>query len=318
MRWGEQLDSIHHLNPLEHKAIGLLEFKIKSPLNIGIGATDVRRAFIKVPKDRGFLIPSSTWKGAFRSVSERIAKSMDFRDKLVELAVKSFEEEFKAAYKVDEKFCNEVLNVLRGGASTIIPYSGEDLIEVAGEIGFTLEEVGEIKERGFGTRDNLLYRLSESILAFHCPIGKLYGNHVLAGKLRFLDTILRLGNDGITLHERPGVAIDRRSDRVRGGALFILESIIGEKVRLRIVADNLIPGAEDSRLFALTLEAIENFGLSLGARKSAGMGWLTLNGNASYWYTVDLRSDKSGVKIANPFKYAEKRSMEEFLKWLYG
>ncbi|MEM2165463.1 MAG: RAMP superfamily CRISPR-associated protein [Candidatus Bathyarchaeia archaeon] len=312
------MNIVRHLSPLEYKVIGLLEFKIESPLNIGTGTADVRRTFARIPGDRGFIIPSSTWKGAFRSVSERIARSMDFRDKLAELAIKSFEEGLKISYKVDEKFCNEVLNVLRGGVSTIIPYSCEDLIEAAIEVGFTLEEINEIRERGFDAHSNLLYKLSESILAFHCPIGKLYGNHVLAGKLRFLDTILGLGNDGVMLHERSGVAIDRYSGRVREGALFILESIVNGKVRLIIIADNLIPGVEDSRLFALTLEAIENLGLSLGARKSTGMGWLILNSEKSYWYIIDLRNDKDGTKIGNPFKHAEKRYMKEFLKWLWS
>ena len=309
---------IHHLNPLEYKAIGILEFEIETPLHIGTGTTEMRRAFVRIPGNGGFLIPSSTWKGAFRSISERIAKSMDFRDKLAGLAVKLFKEEPRATYEVDERFCNEVINVLRGDTSNIIPYSSKDLIEVAAEIGFTLEEISEVKSRGFGARDNLLYRLSESILAIHCPIGKLYGNAVLAGKLRFLDTILKPEASKIILHERPGVAIDRYSGRVREEALFILESIIGERVKLKIIADNLAPGAEDSKLFALTLEAIDNFGLNLGARKSAGMGWLKLNNEASYWHIINLKDDESGAKIGNPFKHVEKRSIKEFLKWLWS
>ncbi|MEM4618797.1 MAG: RAMP superfamily CRISPR-associated protein [Desulfurococcaceae archaeon] len=307
---------IYHLNPLEYKAIGILEFEIESPLHIGTGTTDMRRTFIRIPG--GFLIPSSTWKGAFRSISERIAKSMDFRDKLANLAVKSFKEEPKATYEVDEKFCNEVINVLCGGTSNIIPYDSKELIEIAEEIGFTLEEINEVKSKGLGTRNNLLYRLSESILAIHCPIGKLYGNAVLASKLRFLDTILKSEVSKIVLHERPGIAIDRYSSRVKEEALFILESIIGEKVKLKIIADNLVPGAEDSKLFALTIEAIENLGLNLGARKSAGMGSLKIISEASYWYVINFREDKNGVKIANPFKYAEKRSIKEFLEWLYS
>ncbi|MEM2169776.1 MAG: RAMP superfamily CRISPR-associated protein [Candidatus Nezhaarchaeales archaeon] len=307
---------IHHLNPLKCKIIGVLEFKIEAPLSISTGGAEARRAFIRIPGDEGFLIPSSTWKGVFRSISERIAKSMEFKDKLADLAVKSFEEDLKASYRVNKEFCSEVLNVLRGNRSTVIPYSKEELIEIAEQSGFTLEEIGEIMEKGFNTRDNL-YRLSESILAFHCPIGRLYGNQLLAGKLRFLDTILRT-SDGTKLHERTSVAIDRYSGKVRERAFFILESIIGERVWLRIIADNLTPRANDSRLFALTLRAIKELGLSLGARKSAGMGLLTLSDETSYWYIVDLESDKEGIKIANPFKYAEKKSMEEFLKWLHG
>ncbi|MEM4603234.1 MAG: hypothetical protein QW842_05475, partial [Candidatus Nezhaarchaeales archaeon] len=114
------------------------------------------------------------------------------------------------------------------------------------------------------------------------------------------------------------IAIDRYSSRVKEEALFILESIIGEKVKLKIIADNLAPGAEDSKLFALTIEAIENLGLNLGARKSAGMGSLKIISEASYWYVINFREDKNGVKIANPFKYAEKRSIKEFLEWLYS
>lgn len=305
---------VHHLSPLEYKAIGLLEFKVESPLHIGTGATDARRALIRIPGGRGLLIPSSTWKGAFRSVSERIARNMDFGNGLANLAVRSFREEPRAAYEVDRKFCEEVLNVLRGGKSSTLPYSSRDLVEAAGEVGFTREEIDEVKNRGFDARDNLLSRLAESILAIHCPIGKLYGNRVLAGKLRFFDTVLeqRAG----MVHEKPGVAIDRRSGRVKEALLFTLESIAGGEARLRIIADNLMPGAEDSRLFALTLEAIEALGLSLGARKSAGMGSLKMSTETSHWYVIDLKEDRGGAKIGNPFKYAERKSLKEFLEWL--
>lgn len=308
---------IRHLNPLEYKAIGILEFKIKTPLHVGTGGIEARRTLVRISGDR-ILIPSSTWKGSFRSISEKIAKSMKFEDKLAELAVRSFEEGQRVTYNVDRDFCEEILNVLKGGKSDIIPYNKDSLIKVASEIGFTSEELIEIEEKGFAARDDLLNRLAGSILAIHCPIGKLYGNHLLAGKLRFLDTILRVGVDRIVHHERPGIAIDRRSGRAKEHALFILESILGEGVKLRVIADNLIPGAEDSKLFSLTLKAIGNFGLSIGARKSAGMGLVELDKKSSSWYIVSLKDDKDGMKIANPLKYGEKKNFDEFLKWLLG
>lgn len=307
---------IRHLNPLEYKIIGFLEFKIEAPLHIGTGAGEARRAFVRILGDKGFLIPSSTWKGAFRAISEMIARKMGFRSELTNLAVKSFREEPRVTYEIDEKLQEEVLNVLRGDKSSIIPYSSEGLIEVASEIGFTHEEIDEIRDRGFNAHDNLLGRLTESILAIHCPIGKLYGNHVLAGKLRFFDTILEQRANMI--HERFGIAIDRCSGRVKNESLFILESIVGGEIKLKIIADNLTPGAEDSKLFASTLEVIKNFGICMGARKSVGMGVLTLNSESSQWYIINLKDDKSGVKIANPFKYAEKIDMESFLKWLWS
>ncbi|MEM2363738.1 MAG: RAMP superfamily CRISPR-associated protein [Candidatus Nezhaarchaeales archaeon] len=309
---------IRHLNPLEYKAIGLLEFKIETPLHIGAGVIEARRTLVRIPGDSGFLISSSTWKGAFRSISEKLARSMELRDELAKLAVKSFREEPRVGYEVDEQFCKEVLNVLQGGTSSILPYDMKSLIELAGEVGFTAEELAEIKKRGFAARENLLYKLAESILAIHCPIGKLYGNHVIAGKLRFLDTILRPGRDGIILHERPGVAIDRCTGRAKEKNLFFLESIIGDGLKLRIIADNLAPGEEDSKLLASTVEAIMELGLSLGARKSAGMGKLKLNSEASYWYVVNLKNDKGGVMMGNPFKHAERKSLEDFVKWLQG
>lgn len=307
---------IHHLNPLEYKIIGFLEFEIETPLHISAGTTEARRVFLRVPGDRGFLISSSTWKGAFRSISERIARSMRFESDLTNLAVKSFREDSRITYEVSKEFCEDMLNVLRGHKSNIIPYNKEDLAEIACKIGFTSDEVNEIRDKGFSARDNLLKRLAESILAVHCPIGKLYGNHVLAGKVRFLDIIL--GHRAGLIHERAGISINRRSGTVREGALFTFESIVNERVKLRIVVDNLTPGAEDSKLFALTLEAIKNLGLSLGARKSAGMGSLKMRNEESYWYIVDLRNDEGGVGIGNPFKYTEKISVDEFLKWLQG
>lgn len=312
------MNMIRHLNPLEHKAIGLLKFEMESPLHVGAGSIEARRTFIRIPVGKGFLIPSSTWKGAFRSISEKIAKSMNLKDELAKFAIKLFSEEQRVSYRVDEWFCSEVLNVLKGGTSSVIPYDDRGLSKIASGIGFTAEELDEIKEKGFFARESLLYKLAESILAVHCPLGKLYGNHVLAGKLRFLDTVLRPDIDETVLHERSGTAIDRRSGKVREKVLFVLESISGKEVKLRIIADNLAPGEEDSQLFALTIEAIKELGLSIGARKSAGMGMLKLNEEASYWYVVNLKDDKRGVKIGNPFKHAERKSLEGTIKWLQG
>ncbi|MCX8193673.1 MAG: RAMP superfamily CRISPR-associated protein [Nitrososphaeria archaeon] len=297
-----------HLNPLMFKVIGIISFKLNSPLNIGLGGEGSRREFLRVIDGR-LLIPASTWKGSFRHLTELIAKSTTFNG-VADLAVKLYKETkagitYNAEIKKFEEFASGFQKSLKDAnirnILLDIGYSDEDIIEAQKDT-----DVGRLR----------LLEMAEAYIAIHCPIGKLYGNRVLAGKIRFLDTLIKQDDKEIKMHVKPGIGIDRQSGKVREGALYFIDTISPKpEIKLKLIADNLIPKEDDSKLFASTLELVRFTGLSIGARKSTGMGHLNLE-NASF-YIIDLRKDEN-LAIGNPFKKAQSIDLEGFLKWLRG
>ncbi|MEN2974897.1 MAG: RAMP superfamily CRISPR-associated protein [Candidatus Caldarchaeales archaeon] len=295
-----------HLNPMMFKVIGILSFKLVSPLNIGLGEREVRRDFLRIPDGR-LLIPASTWKGSFRHLTELIAKNTKFNG-ITELAVRLYKET-KAGiiYSEDKERFKEFAY---GFQKSLWDVKVRDVLL---DIGYSNEDIEEAQKDTDTGRQKLL-EIAEDYIAIHCPIGKLYGNKVLAGKIRFLDNLTKLGSNEVELHIRPGTGIDRQTGKVREGVLYFINTISpGPEIRLRLIIDNLMPREDDSRLFASTLEALKFTGLSIGARKSAGMGHLNLD--KATFYLIDLRKDEN-LAIGNPFKKAEKIDLEGFIKWL--
>lgn len=299
-----------HLNPLEYKAIGLLDFEVCSSLHIGKGEEDARREFLRLPTGE-LVVPSSTWKGAFRSISEHLAKSMKFNG-LAALAVELYSEDKRGiTYRSDknkfEKFVDDFVKTLRG-----IPSGGmntEELVAVMKDLGYTEDDLQEVKERGLEALENLARVMAESYLAINCPIGRLYGNFTIAGKVRFFDSIFNAST-----HFRPGIGIERLSGKVEENVLYFSEIVSFETLRLTLIADNLLPGEDDSKLFANTLETIKLMGISIGGRKSVGMGHLRLSNGA--FYIVDLRKD-GNLAIGNPFRKGKKFDLEAFISWIF-
>ena len=183
---------------------------------------------------------------------------------------------------------------------------GKELESLLRELGYDGGEIGRALEDRV-----ILEKMAEDYLATHCPIGKLYGNRVLAGKVRFLDTFLRSG----TIY-KPGIGIDRASGKTREGALYgVNVTPPGLQIKLKMIIDNLMPGEEDARLFGATLKTIKMMGLSIGSRKSVGLGHLDLHNGI--FYIVDLQNDKN-FAIGNPFEKGQKMKLEELIKWLQG
>ncbi|MEM1554582.1 MAG: RAMP superfamily CRISPR-associated protein [Thermoproteota archaeon] len=300
-----------HLNPLEYKTIGLLDFELGSSLHIGIGGEEVQREFLRLPTGE-LVIPSSTWKGAFRNISEQLAKSMKFNG-IAALAVESYyESKSGITYRSDknkfEKFAEDFVKTLRG-----IPSGGmnsEELVLMMKGLGYTEEDILEVREKGLEAAEDLARIMAEDYIAINCPIGKLYGNRTITGKVRFFDSIFNAKT-----HFRPGIGIERSSGKVKENALYFSEIVSFGNLRLTFIADNLSPGADDSKLFANTLEAIKFVGISIGGRKSVGMGHLKLSNGI--FYIVDFRKDEN-LAIGNPFKKGEKFNLESFISWIRG
>ncbi|MBS7612363.1 hypothetical protein KEJ27_09245 [Candidatus Bathyarchaeota archaeon] len=303
-----------HLNPLENKIVGMIKFKVESPIHIGNGGTEARRTFLRV--DDNLIIPSSTWKGVFRSLSEKIAKSMNF-GYLPSLAIKSYREgkggiEYKPADEAGmrelKKLEEELKEVFKGVKSEAFGLSKGDVDGLIDELGFS--DVRRLLEKG---EEEAWERFTEAILAINCLIGKLYGNRYLAAKVRFLDTFIVRPR----VHERPGISIERKSGKVREDALFFTEVYVGENIEVTFIADNLKAGSDDSRVFASTLNYVKELGIHVGGSVSRGLGYLKFKD--AKFHVVDLKEGRYEdriLRLVRPFKYVAPMDIDWFTEWL--
>jgi CRISPR/Cas system CSM-associated protein Csm3 (group 7 of RAMP superfamily) len=288
-----------HLNPLYRKLIGKIVFEVNTPLSVGTGGQDMLRQVLRIGEK--VVVPATTWKGAFRAIAERLAKTMNLKG-IEGLAVRLYRETARGiVYKPSDsdrrtvqnpeewnKYLEEFRSALEGKETetTIYKLNLNTIKEILNDIYAELDET-VLKEKA-------LPELAERYLAYNCPIGSLFGNHVLAGKVRFFDTIM----DMRQTHIRPGVGIERSTGKVKENVLYYVESIpSGSEMTLRFIADNLLSEGTDTILFYNTLTYIQKLGLQIGTRKSTGMGLLTVKN--IQLQDLDLRSDPN-LNIIKP------------------
>ncbi|MDJ0268947.1 MAG: RAMP superfamily CRISPR-associated protein [Aigarchaeota archaeon] len=300
-----------HIGNVTVRSLAILYLEPETPIYVGAGGEEVVRYFLRLP-GRGLLIPATSWKGAFRAVTEAIARSLtreDVKDELEWIALRTYSEaddgiRYKADSEELERVGKEVKVILNGGKSELLDVSKEELL-------YFLEEAGSEREKLERNDEHELRSAAEKLVALNCPISKLYGNKVIASKLKFLDTII----DAPT-SIRPGIAIDRASMRVREGHLFFTE-VLDRKdtIQLKLIIDNVKPGETDSLLLASTLRHIETLGLRIGGRRSTGLGNLRLR--EAKIYTINLEEDvkRERMKIAR-ITEGDQRSITEFIEWL--
>jgi CRISPR/Cas system CSM-associated protein Csm3 (group 7 of RAMP superfamily) len=267
-------------------------FEAETPVSVGSGGEEVLRQVLRI--GHWIVIPSTTWKGAFRAIAERLAKTMEL-DGLERLAVKLYRETQKGIVYTPqdtdqdwETYLSEFKSVVNGNPIQNPQYvlKPQEVTQFLNDVYVDIEEVKKAKD-GYE-------KMAEGYLAYNCPIGRLFGNHVLAGKVRFMDTII----DVKQTHFRPGIGIDRKTGKVREGILYYIESIPSKtEISLKIVADNLTSGETDTTLFNNTLDYIQKLGLQIGTRKTAGMGLLSLKNIQKI--DLDLKSDNE-LKIVRP------------------
>lgn len=305
---------ILQFDSVSNKIIGLLTFNVETPIHIGAGGVEVRRSFLRVGDN--LVIPSSTWKGAFRSISEGIAKNMKFNG-VSSLSVKFYREtirgiRYSQVNYGDIEFINlrnELISIHRGLKVGALEISREDVDILIRELGFS-----EDAEKLNIYDEAVWNRFTEAFLAVNCPIGKLYGNHYMAAKVRFVDTIIK----GKT-SERAGIGINRKKLKVEERFLHFTEILSENDVKLMFIACNLKPGEEDSKLFASTLRCMRRLGISTGGSKSRGLGHLTIKD--AKIYIIDLTTgnlNEKMLKIVNPFKHIPPTNLEELIRWLRG
>jgi CRISPR/Cas system CSM-associated protein Csm3 (group 7 of RAMP superfamily) len=303
-----------HLNPLTTKVVGRILFKPEATLHIGIGGWGVRREILKTSDGR-LIIPASTWKGAFRQIGEKVAKKLPLQG-LEKIAVDGYIENDKGiTYEIKDEDREKFVKALRGEGG-FFGLTKSEITQLLLQLDYTQDEIEKIvkegeegKEQEEGQKKDAEEALGK-ILALYCPITRLFGNTTIAGKLRFIDTITPF-----TLHIKPGVGIDRRSGTAKEDQLYFLEAAsVDSNITLRFVADNIEPHKTDSTLLGSILKYVEKLGLQIGARKSTGMGDLTMV--KTEFYLVELSKDREGKGLANPLKFGNKMNLKQFLEWL--
>lgn len=278
------------------KFVGLLCFTVRTPIHVG-GFREANVLYtLKLAGSP--LIPSTTWKGTFRALAERLAPTMRMSE-VERLAVE------KVAFSKNSResvrdLVDAFLKALQGTACP--PFDPADVRRVLLNLGYREEELAALEDPAWALTE---------YLAYYCPIGRLFGNIARAGSVRFLDTLLPPA-----VQRRPGVGIDRKTLTAKEGVLYQVETTrAGIEVPLVIVGEVDELGSTAARLLASILETVSEVGLSIGGRKSAGLGLLEL-GKAEF-HVVKPAEDKGGLGLANPLK-SPAISLQDFAKLLRG
>mgnify|MGYP000151805344 CR=1 FL=1 len=276
------------------KFFGILSFRADAPVCIGTQEERNIVYALRLPEGRGFLIPATSWKGAFRAIAERLAQKLQMSD-LERLAIDNpRDENFKErSSDLIERF----RNALEGRES--YPASKEEILKVLKELGYTDDEIEREQP----------HNLLKTFLDYYDPVGKLFGNSTWASSIRFMDTILPYNSQ-----RRPGIGINRSTGTVNEGSLYYTETTpAGITIKLNIFGELNTSDPTPLKLLASTIEAVKLVGLTLGRKKSSGLGILMLSD--ARFHVVKLDEDKDGSLLANPFKTPAK-TIDEFITWL--
>ncbi|MEM4290117.1 MAG: RAMP superfamily CRISPR-associated protein [Nitrososphaerota archaeon] len=302
-----------HLNPLTFRTIGRLAFTCETGIHVGAGGEGLYKTPLKIGDM--LLIPATTWKGAFRALSERIIKSMRL-DGVQSTLRELYYEDGGEYFRIDGEVLKEHVNALReylarryGGVMSALRQlaagNGELLREIEG-----LRDGESMCKYLFGRGRALLQRY----LAMLYPITSLYGSQGVAGKVRFLDTPAKAYS-----YFKPGVGIDRKTMTAAEGRLYIIEILIPRdgSITLRILVDNVERGTLEARVLAATLRYVESEGLEVGGSRSRGIGHLELQADKSYFRVLNL-SEKTDLptmlkQLASPASW-KTYSLKQFIR----
>lgn len=292
-----------HLLPLRNRIIGRLDFDLVSPLHIGSGEPGARREFLRAGEN--LVIPASSIKGSFRRVAERLQKSVQT------------DEPPSAFFEIGEGKL-ELKDVEKAIEWFIGSVGGKEDLALLRSLGYH-DELQDVKEENLRDylrslrekKPKLLERMARDYATVHHPLYRLFGGEKIASKIRFLDVML--DRRRVKLMTKPGVAIDRKSGRAMEHHLAFFEAVEPTRISIWFIADNVLPGEDEARLLAGVLGAVREMSISLGARKTAGMGRLELR-EGSFWI-IDFRKGEE-VTLANPFK--GEKNFEEIISYLLG
>lgn len=233
--------------------IYIFDLKFNAPHGLRVGGNK-QEANVLSPIQIGdkYLIPSSSWKGVFRRVSEIVSqhKAHEYDEKEIDTKAPEYLNKYKEMIKTcDESVrCDEFAEVLLA----------KGIVEV---------ENGEIK---LNDQKGLVKLYGE----WNCPLERLYGSEYFAGAITISDTLISSG-----LVERTHVVIDRktRKNLVKNSKGFLYtEQIIDVnsvdvKVIIRTDRDDVV------ELWKKTLKFMSEVGTFIGGGKTRGIGFIKLD-----------------------------------------
>ncbi len=275
-----------YLNPLSIRIIGRLTFHCVSGIHIGIKGEGMHKPALKV--NDMLLIPATSWKGSFRAISERVINAMTL-DGVEGLLRKLYVEDedgigFKSRGYETREFDN-LLGYIKSRHEEVLKIM-EQLVLGNDEVMTMLREIKSSEElKSFVSSNRVGMSLLQRYLGMIYPITSLYGSQGVAGKVRFMDTIVKAD-----VSWRPGVGIDRMTMRSDEGKLYSYEVLVpnsGEVV-LRLIIDNVYPKTLEAKVLSATLRLIKKDGIQIGGSKSRGIGHMVLKEERSWFRVMDV------------------------------
>ena len=136
-------------------------------------------------------------------------------------------------------------------------------------------ETKELRRKEKGDLDDAQF--AAKMAGDFCPACRLFGNGVMAGKLKFADAQLLNTDAWMGTELRTGNAIDRDTHTTNPGALFDTEAIpSGTQFLLRVTAENLTE--EEAGIFGDLMRYFAEGGITVGGRSRAGLGMVKAEG----------------------------------------
>ena len=120
--------------------------------------------------------------------------------------------------------------------------------------------------------------LAEELYKGLCPICKLFGSQVMASKLQIKDAMM---SNKVPVEKRDGVGINRDTGTAADRVKYTFECVSeGAEFEFLMTVDNLEPKYE--KMLRILLHLLESGELTVGGKKSIGLGTLQLIDTKTY------------------------------------
>ena len=288
---------------LENRLVVKLVFEHDTSPYVHVGAgRELGAGTLKALKIGGssttYLIPSTSLKGVLRRIADHIGKSLARNPRNLEEALLKChcETEDSGIRHVgcsdsELKLISEyVEKSFRDGS--IQRFLSEDVIER------TRRMLRNSKVLQVLRKNHAL----EPLLAFRCPICRLYGGPGLGGKVFVNNVVITDGSASFITR----ASIERVSGRVREGALFTVEALTLPKFEVTLIVENIELNTLEPLIIAGTLEWLLKLGLEVGGMKSTGLGHYRLSTTESKGLIINYNNIKNSEDLIMKLTAIEK------------
>ncbi len=234
-------------------------------------------------------IPLTSVLGALRSIAETVSKSVVTGLGDVETMI------LRAHCELEDEGIRHVCMA----SQTLVDFVKELVDSLGSEPKlyrhiFTEEAMNEVKNLIEKTkRVNEIPRAVEPLLSMLCPLCKLFGGPGLGSSVRIVSIEPRI----IATHSTTHIAIDRVSNVVREGHLFVLEKLLLERLEIELYVKNIRPRTIEAKILKTVVDYLKNIGISIGGHKTIGMGRFVLDPNQSRATLIELDKIDEPTKL---------------------